>query len=236
MVPSAATSAVSYLRGRGVSKEAAVAIVSVLYYESKLNPGTQGHQSTETPGVLNPFGAYGIASWNGPRQNHLQAFAAKHNLPVGDINTQLYFVLNEMANSYPQSWGLINSNKGYVDIIPTIVAEYENPADHQKEINGALTFAASLYDAVPEIAPPIAEHPPNPIQTGVTAVPPIPPEIISLLVQILVPVADQLFKTVLASHGIKLPGLPTAPAAPVTLDPQTLATEIIAAIQKQTGK
>jgi len=146
-----------------ISRQAAVAIVSCLYYESALKPGSQGIQSTETPGVLNPSGAYGIASWNGPRQAALAAFASAKGLDVAAVNTQLLFVLTEMANNYHKVWAAItNPNLTYEQIIPIFVADYENPADHAKEIAAALAIAVELIQVVPEvvISSPVVMYPP----------------------------------------------------------------------------
>lgn len=161
----------------------AIALPSVLYYESKLNPGSQGYQSTETPGVLNPHGAYGIPSLNGPRQKDLLDYATKHNLPVDNLDTQLDFVMTEIANSYPKSWAAVRSSASYKSIIPIIVDEYENPKDKQKEINGALVIAAALAAlplqqappaAVPQVPAPSVVTPPAPsLPTAPAARPPM---------------------------------------------------------------
>ncbi|MGH7239326.1 MAG: phage tail tip lysozyme [Candidatus Saccharimonadales bacterium] len=152
-------SAVNFLLRHGPSLDASVSVVSVLYYESKLNPGSQGSQSTETPGALNAGGAYGIASWNGARQQYLKDFAAKKNLPVDALNTQLLFVLTEAANSYPKTWAAINGSGTYAEIIPVIVAEYENPKDHAKEIAGAMSFAEELMKQMKDQPPPPPQPP-----------------------------------------------------------------------------
>lgn len=200
-VSSIAIGAVQFYRAKGISKDAAVAIVSVLWYESKLKPGGQGSQSTETPGALNAAGAYGIASWNGPRQQALSSFAIKHGLIVGELDTQLAFVLTEMANSYYKSWTAINSADNYAQIIPIIVAEYENPKDHQAEINGAMTFASELYPAIPEAIPAIPKAAPATApkpsaqpsaETGAQTMPPIDPALIATLVQLFAPIAESL--------------------------------------------
>jgi Phage tail lysozyme len=108
----------------------AVGIVSVLWYESKLNPNAQPADGVDRGGVLNPSGAYGIASWNGPRQATLQAFATTENLDVNSVNTQ--------------------SGATYTDLIPTMVQTYEDPAaiDMTPEINGSLANAALFAIAV----------------------------------------------------------------------------------------
>jgi hypothetical protein len=182
-LPTTGVEAATFLMSKGLSKDAAVAITACLWYESKLNPGSQGVQPTEKGGILNPSGAYGIASWNGPRQAALSTFALKKNFQPGELHTQLWFVLNEAANSYPKTWAAISGSAGYAEIIPVFVADYENPADHVKEIAAAMGFAKELYllvtvahavteaPAPPTGSSPVAEAPPAP--TG-PAAPPIP--------------------------------------------------------------
>jgi hypothetical protein len=141
--------AAKFLMSKGLSRDAAIAVCAVLWFESKLNPGSQGVQATETPGALNPGGAYGIASWNGERQQHLADFAKTKNLPVDQLETQLWFVLNESANRYLKTWNALMSGGTYEQIIPVFVADYENPKEHGREIDGSFIFAHELAPLVP---------------------------------------------------------------------------------------
>jgi hypothetical protein len=202
---------------KGLPVNGAVALTCVLYYESKLNPGPQGNQPTETPGVLNPHGAYGIASWNGPRQQHLLDHATKHGTAAGDLGTQLDFVVNEIANSYPHSWAAIRSEWNCADIIAVLVPEYENPADHAKEIAGAVEFAGPLLDQVKDYKPVVIAGAPAPAPsppstpTGNLQMP------IELILQLVAPLAENLvsglLKGVLAH--VQANGIPASPASPV---------------------
>lgn len=215
LVPQVAVDAVTFLTGRGISKDAAVGIVSVLYAgESGLNPGSQGKQSTETPGALNPSGAYGIASWNGPRQTALATFAKVKNLPVDQVNTQLLFVLTECANSYPKVWDAIKGPTTYQNFIPIFVEDYEVPANPSAEIVRAQAFAATLYPAIPSPAPapapappptptpapapkaPVVSPAPTPSQTPSATMDPI---VAAMITQIVEAVISGLLKTALAS-------------------------------------
>jgi hypothetical protein len=165
MVPQVALSAVAFYLSKGISKDVAVGIVAVLYAgESKLNTGSQGAQSTETPGALNPSGAYGIASWNGDRQEKLKAYAQAKSLPVASLDTQLGFVLTESANSYPKVWAAIRqAGITYASFIPIFVEAYEVPANSPAEIARAIAFAEELYPAV-TTAPAPAVPAPQPVQ------------------------------------------------------------------------
>jgi hypothetical protein len=162
--------AAEFLMSKGLSRGAAIAVCAVLWFESKLNPGPQGVQSTETPGALNPGGAYGIASWNGPRQQALDDFAKTKSLPVDQLETQLWFVLNEAANKYPRTWEAITGGGTFEQIIPIFVADYENPKDHAREVDGSLVFARELAPLVPAAVtaeapapPPVALAPAKPL-------------------------------------------------------------------------
>jgi hypothetical protein len=168
--------AAKFLMSKGLSRDAAIAVCAVLWFESKLNPGGQGTQASEHPGALNPSGAYGIASWNGPRQQALADFAKTKNLPIDQLETQLWFVLNEAANSYPKTWAaLIGAQKTYEQIIPVFVADYENPKDHQREIDGSLAFAHELYALVHESGLPEPVPVPKPLPAPVPQPSPAPP-------------------------------------------------------------
>lgn len=170
-----------YTSAKGIPIGGAIALISVLSYESKLNPGSQGHQPSETPGILNPHGAYGIASWNGPRQNDLLEYATKHGKSVSALDTQLDFVLTEIANKYPGSWSAIRSSASYKAIIPILVDEYENPKDKQREIDGAISIAAHLAALPPQPAPPApipqapAPQAPPPVLPAPRPLPGLPP-------------------------------------------------------------
>jgi hypothetical protein len=166
--------AAAFLMSKGLSRDAAIAVCAVLWFESKLNPGPQGVQSTETPGALNPSGAYGIASWNGPRQQALADFAKTKNLPVDQLETQLWFVLNEAANKYPRTWEAITGAGTFEQIIPVFVADYENPKDHAREIEGSLAFAKELAPLVPATVQAEAPQPAQPAPAPQPA-PPQPP-------------------------------------------------------------
>jgi Phage tail lysozyme len=156
-VPPAVVSALQfYVFGRSpaqnIPRSTAIGIVSVLWYESSLNPNAQKADGVDRGGVLNPSGAYGIASWNGSRQAALQQFAAKQSLDVNSVNTQLAFVLTEAATTpaYEEFWAKIKNNATATDLIPTMVQVYENPAkeDLQKEIDGSQANAVRFATAV----------------------------------------------------------------------------------------
>src|SRR5271166_6314911 len=99
-IPAICQTALAHYAGRGLTPNVSAGIVAVLYFgESKL---LTGPQSGNTGGVL-AHAAVGIASWNGPRQAALLAFANKHYpaltpttlLSADGLPCQLDFVLTE---------------------------------------------------------------------------------------------------------------------------------------------
>ena len=226
----AITSAERYVQ-KGLTKDAACAIVSVLYAgESGLNPGPQPATSgTDHGGILYQHGAMGIASWNGSRQQALANFAARKGESAWALNTQLDFVLTECANSYRTVWEYISlGSKNYYDIIPIFVREYENPKNPQQEIERAITFARELYPLIS--SPQIPSQPtPRPIptlpQTTRTAMP--QEMLIQLGVQLAVAVFEGLMNSIAKqSQGLgntgPLPPFQPTPAPP-PFDPQDFA-------------
>jgi hypothetical protein len=235
-----ATAAVTRYLQKGIARGPAIGIVACLWYESKLNPGSQGAQSTETPGALNPGGAYGIASWNGPRQEALARFAASKKVSVEALTTQLDFVLTESANSYPSVWAAIQAGGSYADFIPIFVADYENPANHAAEINAALATARELDAAIPAAVPV-----PAPIPTPAPVLAPLPvatpvggftmnPALIASLAPLVEAVVLGLIKAfnaqLTAQLGAAAPAPVAAPIAAPTIDPQQLGSTIASTV------
>jgi hypothetical protein len=214
--------AAKYYLGKGIPPAGAVALTSVLYKESALRPGSQGDQPSETPGVLNARAAFGIASWNGPRQARLKDFCDRHSLPYNNLQAQLDFVLNEIGNYYPRSWSAIRSTELASDaIISVLVSEYENPADPGKEINGARALAGPLFAALQTYTPP-AKPPASAGGTSMNA------ELAMLIAPIIESLAAGLIKGLL-SHLVPQGGT----AAPlVQFDPLGLAKLIAEELAK----
>jgi Phage tail lysozyme len=149
MIPAAAETAFRHYLGKGIARAPAAVIIAVLTYESGLRTGSQGRQSTETPGLLNPHGAYGIASWNGFRQARLRQFALANGWnEQGDIplEIQLDFVLHECEQFYPIVWDAIRYGTNISKFLPLFVRVYEHPARPGRETEGSLPLAHELFN------------------------------------------------------------------------------------------
>lgn len=185
-IPTVCMTAMSHYLGRGIRQAAAAGIVATLYYgESQLNPGSQGVQSTETPGALNPSGAYGIASWNGPRQARLLEFATVYltryaaagtdpKVVAGMLNCQLDFVLTEIWNYYAGvKAAILDTAQDAVAVLTVFVQQYEVPANPAAEIArsqaGALEMASATIEATTTVLP--TPTTPTPTASAITLTP-----------------------------------------------------------------
>lgn len=251
-IPLVAQTSIQHYLSKGISKDVAVGIVACLYYESKLNPGSQGVQHTETPGTLNPSGAYGIASWNGPRQKALADFATAKGESPGLLTTQLDFVLTECANSYPVVWAVIqNPATTYHNMITTFVDSYEVPADKPKEIAAAFDYADAWWAdlaTIPStrVIPPSAATPPvvvpPPAPAVITGAMPMDAVLLAQLAPIIEALAAGLFRALItqlsAAPGAASAGTPAATVptvAPAPLDLGSLANALVPLLTSQLG-
>ena len=243
-VPSVCETAVAHYLSKGITKDVAVGIASVLYHESNLNPISENNSGTETGGVINPKGSYGIAQWNGPRQAALKLFATGKNEAVSALNTQLDFVLTECANSYPQVWNaILQPGMTYQNFIPIFVNQYERPANESAEVSAAMAIATPLYalsiSAAPAPVPtpvvatpastPIPTPTPTPAPLGVSTMNPATLSAMLQIIQLLIQVVGPELEALAGSKGSA-----TAPAAPV-IDAASLANSVGSLLLAQLG-
>lgn len=140
--------AYTYYRTHGMSDASAAALVGVASEESGsgLGTGSQGNQNTDASGVLsNGQGAYGIFSWNGPRQQALSDYASQHGLDPADRDTQLAFAATEVQG-YGAWSTLSDAGSSVADKISALVNGYTIPASQYRagDISGASDIAAAL--------------------------------------------------------------------------------------------
>ena len=86
---------VSGLTKRGIPRMAAIALAGSGVVESTLDPGI----NEINPLVKGSRGGFGLWQHTGPRRRQLEKFAASRNMPVGDADLQMDFVVWELANT-----------------------------------------------------------------------------------------------------------------------------------------
>jgi hypothetical protein len=224
-------------------------MVAVAYAgESALKPGSQGAQSTETPGALNPGGAYGIWSLNGPLQASLDTFAKRMALPVDAVDTQLYWLLNECASDarYAKVWQAIQAGTPYEQFIPIFVEVFEVPKEPGPEIARSVAFAKELDAEAPTVSVPAPAMPAAPAPIAQSAAPQSEAMTMEAALAVLIPIlaplaqaaAPLLEAAIMGGIGGALKHAPTLPVFPVLPpvaaggQPATLA-DFVAELLKQ---
>lgn len=164
---------IAFLMGKGISKPAAVGIVSVLKVESDLNPLSENNTGSENPGAINPKGSFGLKQANGARQQNLLNFATKKGLDYKDAETQLWEVLNEMANDYHKTWAVVNNpSSTYAEIIDVMVRDFERPKEPDPEVAAAMKHAEEYITYNIDVpVTPVPVPAPIPAPVPVTPVP-----------------------------------------------------------------
>ena len=83
------------LLSRGFPRHIAQGILGNFEVESGFNPGI----NEISPTVPGSRGGFGLAQWTGPRRRELEAFAQSSGGPVGSVDTQLDFLLQELGTT-----------------------------------------------------------------------------------------------------------------------------------------
>lgn len=234
----AAANAIGHYISKGLSHDVATGIVAVLMVESGLNPTSENNTGTETPGSINPTGSYGLAQWNGSRQQALMAFASAKGFDYSQFNTQLDFVLTESANSYPSVWAAMRqAGMTYANFIPVFVASYENPADKAGETAKAMAYAQEFYGytiaavPVPTTPAPVPTAP-TPSTSGAFV---MDPAIVAALEPLFDALMSSLIKALLGQLPTAAGGTSTtaSPTALPAINLQSLAASVAGVVVPQ---
>lgn len=106
-----------------------------------------GDESSFNTGAVGDNGAaYGLAQWNGPRRDALNAFASERGLEVGNADTQMDFLMHELNGSESKAWKAIQDTKTPGAAAAAIVNRFERPAEEHRARREASYLA---YDSRP---------------------------------------------------------------------------------------
>lgn len=149
-VPGAAPAQSAYgmYRQAGLPDTGARAVIAGLMGEAgtKLDPTATNNLGTEAGGAINPNGAFGVAQWNGSRQEQLLNFARQTGGNPRSADTQHKFVVWEMQHNYPDVWQAMNDpNLSPQDKLAAFVNRYENPKDKAGAIAQRTQYLANDY-------------------------------------------------------------------------------------------
>jgi hypothetical protein len=110
-------SAIDYLVSKGLTPAQAAGVVGNLIQESTLNSGAFNKSE----------GAYGLAQWRGSRLQDLQQFASSRGKDIGDVNTQLDFIMHELSGKERKAGAMLASSTTAEEAAFNFGKYYERP-------------------------------------------------------------------------------------------------------------
>ena len=137
-----------FLLKQGLTLEGACGLMGNLYAESLLEPKNlqNSYESklgyndeTYTKAVddcsysrtsfVNDKAGYGIAQWTfWSRKEGLYDYVKSNNRSIGDLETQLEYLMMEMAMSYPKVLDVLQSSDSIIETTKVVLEQYEKPA------------------------------------------------------------------------------------------------------------
>lgn len=142
----------SFLKAQGLTDAGAAGLMGNLYAESGLRPnnlqnsyeGKLGMTDTEytemvDKGSYTNFGndraGYGLAQWTYPsRKANLQKFAKDAGKSIGDLEMQLGFLMQELANGYKAVLATLKTTASVRVASDAVLLQFERPADQSETV------------------------------------------------------------------------------------------------------
>ena len=142
----------NYLRVEGLSACGAAGLMGNLYAESGLRPNNlqntyekklgytdAAYTAAVDSGAYTNFAkdgaGYGLAQWTyHARKAALLAFAKRAKRSIGDLETQLDFLMDELAMSYPAVLNTLKSTKSVRTASDIVLLKFERPADQSEAV------------------------------------------------------------------------------------------------------
>lgn len=109
---------------RGLPEHVADGFMLNFRDESRFDPGI----NEAAPVVPGSRGGFGLAQWTGPRRVALERFAQETGRPVGDVETQLDFLMTELQGSEAGAMPAIMGSRDAGGAAAAIASEFLRPA------------------------------------------------------------------------------------------------------------
>ena len=94
---------------------------------------------------------YGIAQWTyWGRKKNLLDFAKSRGASVGDLDTQIAFMLKEMQTHYTRTWKILTTTDSIAAAVKICVTEYEKPANQSSAIEKRTRYANAWAKLISE--------------------------------------------------------------------------------------
>lgn len=136
----------------GLSPAGAAGLMGNLYAESALNPKNlqnsyekslrhtdESYTNAVDSGIYNNFvhdsAGYGLAQWTfWTRKQGLLKHAQKNKKSIGDLETQIEFLVKELKEDFKEVWSVLTSTTDVRTASNNVLIRFESPADQGTEV------------------------------------------------------------------------------------------------------
>ena len=156
----------TYLKAQGCTEAGAAGLMGNLFAESGLKPTNLQKTSEKKLGFtddsytkavdngtygnfVRDSAGYGLAQWTYySRKQNMLTFHTKKGKSIGDLNTQLEFLVHELTTSYKSSvWEVLKSAKSILEASNAVLLKFERPADQSTAVqNKRASFGQEYYN------------------------------------------------------------------------------------------
>lgn len=128
-------------------------------YEKKLGMTDAEYTASVDAGVYDNFvkdsAGYGLAQWTyWSRKQAMLKFHQAAKKSIGDLDTQLAFLVKELSESYKSVWNTLKTATTVVEASNAVLLQYERPADQSLTVQTVRAkYGQSYYDKYKASAP-----------------------------------------------------------------------------------
>ena len=155
-----------FFKSQGLNDYGIAGLMGNLYAESGLKPTNLqntfekklGYTDAEYTAAVdqklytnfvNDSAGYGLAQWTYySRKQNMLTFHTKKGKSIGDLNTQLEFLVHELTTSYKSSvWEVLKSAKSVLEASNAVLLKFERPADQSTAVqNKRASYGQEYYN------------------------------------------------------------------------------------------
>ena len=110
-------------------------------YTAAVDNGTYTNFASDSAG-------YGLAQWTySARKKNMLAYHQSQNASIGDLETQLEFLVKELKESYTSVWNVLKSASSVKEASTKVLTGYEKPANQGTSVqNTRANYGQQYYD------------------------------------------------------------------------------------------
>lgn len=97
---------------------------------------------------------YGLAQWTSPgRKAGLYTLAKANKTSIGDVKTQLQWLITELKQSYPNVWAALSTGRNVRAASDVVLTQFEQPADTGSAVKEArYRMSLAIYEEMREMS------------------------------------------------------------------------------------